>query len=163
VNEVESLLQAGGLSVSRRSTWGQEGPVLNTGSSSEATKNGSVILLGDSLGEMALYFSMADAALLGGSFEKLGGQNLIEAAACACPIVMGPHTFNFSESSQAAEAAGAAQRAPDMTEALRLALETVQNRPLQEMRSQRASQFAKQHGGATQRTVLAVQALLNST
>jgi 3-deoxy-D-manno-octulosonic-acid transferase len=162
VNEVESLLQAGGLRVSRRSTWGQEGPDLNTGSSSQVTDDTSVILLGDSLGEMALYFSMTDVALLGGSFEKLGGQNLIEAAACACPLVVGPHTFNFSEACQAAEAAGAAQRAPDMAEAVRLAIETAQNRQLQQMRSQHALQFAKQHGGASQRTVLAVQALLNS-
>ena len=152
VAEVESLLLSGGLRVSRRSTWGQEGPGHQT----------PVVLLGDSLGEMALYYSLSDVALLGGSFEKLGGQNLIEAAACACPIVMGPHTFNFSEASEAAQTSGAAQRAPNMAEAVRLAVETVQNKQVQQMRAHHASQFAKQHGGATERTVLAVQELLNS-
>jgi 3-deoxy-D-manno-octulosonic-acid transferase len=126
----------------------------------ETAQDSSVILLGDSLGEMALYYSLADAALLGGSFEKLGGQNLIEAAACACPIVMGPHTFNFAEASQAAESAGAAQRASDMAEAMKLAVDTVQNRPLQKQKSANAFQFAQQHGGATQRTVQAVLAQL---
>jgi 3-deoxy-D-manno-octulosonic-acid transferase len=63
--------------------------------------------LGDSLGEMALYYSLADIALLGGSFAPLGGQNLIEAAACGCGVVMGPHTFNFSEVAQQALASGA--------------------------------------------------------
>ena len=152
VAEVESLLLSGGLRVSRRSTWGQEGPTHPT----------PVVLLGDSLGEMALYYSLSDVALLGGSFEKLGGQNLIEAAACACPIVMGPHTFNFSEASEAAQNSGAAQRASNMAEAVRLAVETVQNKQVQQMRAHHASQFAKQHGGATERTVLAVQELLNS-
>ncbi len=47
------------------------------------------------MGEMPLYYAAADVALLGGSFAPLGGQNLIEAAACGCPVVMGPHTFNF--------------------------------------------------------------------
>jgi 3-deoxy-D-manno-octulosonic-acid transferase len=152
VAEVESLLQSGGMRVSRRSTWGQEGPTHST----------PVVLLGDSLGEMALYYSLSDVALLGGSFEKLGGQNLIEAAACACPIVMGPHTFNFSEASEAALTSGAAQRATDMAKAVRLAVETVQNKQVQQMRSHDAAQFAQQHGGATERTVLAVQELLNS-
>ena len=152
VAEVESLLLSGGLRVSRRSTWGQEGPTHPT----------PVVLLGDSLGEMALYYSLSDVALLGGSFEKLGGQNLIEAAACACPIVMGPHTFNFAEASEAAQASGAAQRASDMAEAVRLAVETVQSKQAQQMRSNQAVQFAQQHGGATERTVLAVRELLNS-
>jgi 3-deoxy-D-manno-octulosonic-acid transferase len=152
VAEVESLLQSGGMRVSRRSTWGQEGPIHPT----------PVVLLGDSLGEMALYYSLSDVALLGGSFEKLGGQNLIEAAACACPIVMGPHTFNFSEASEAALTSGAAQRATDMAKAVHLAVETVQNKQVQQMRSHDAAQFAQQHGGATERTVLAVRELLNS-
>jgi 3-deoxy-D-manno-octulosonic-acid transferase len=152
VAEVESLLLSGGLRVSRRSTWGQKGPTHPT----------PAVLLGDSLGEMALYYSLSDVALLGGSFEKLGGQNLIEAAACACPIVMGPHTFNFAEASEAAQASGAAQRASDMAEAVRLAVETVQSKQAQQMRSNHAVQFAQQHGGATERTVLAVRELLNS-
>jgi hypothetical protein len=45
---------------------------------------------------MPLYYALADVALLGGSFAPLGGQNLIEAAACGCPLLMGPHTFNFA-------------------------------------------------------------------
>ena len=159
VSEVESLITSSGLRVSRRSTWSQE-TLFSAALLKETAQDSSVILLGDSLGEMALYYSLADAALLGGSFEKLGGQNLIEAAACACPIVMGPHTFNFAEASQAAETAGAAQRASDMAAAMKLAVDTVQNRPLQKQKSANAFQFAQQHGGATQRTVQAVLAQL---
>ncbi|PUE17064.1 3-deoxy-D-manno-octulosonic acid transferase [Limnohabitans sp. MMS-10A-178] len=159
VSEVESLITSSGLRVSRRSTWSQEA-LFSAALLNETAQDSSVILLGDSLGEMALYYSLADAALLGGSFEKLGGQNLIEAAACACPIVMGPHTFNFAEASQAAETAGAAQRASDMAAAMKLAADTVQNRPLQKQKSANAFQFAQQHGGATQRTVQAVLAQL---
>ncbi len=159
VSEVESLITSSGLRVSRRSTWSQEA-VFSAAHLNETAQDSTVILLGDSLGEMALYYSLADAALLGGSFEKLGGQNLIEAAACACPIVMGPHTFNFAEASQAAESAGVAQRASDMAAAMKLAVDTVQNRPLQKQKSANAFQFAQQHGGATQRTVQAVLAQL---
>ena len=72
------------------------------------------VWLGDSLGEMSAYYALADVALLGGSFAPLGGQNLIEAAACGCPVVMGPHTFNFAQAAELAEAAGAARRVGDM-------------------------------------------------
>jgi 3-deoxy-D-manno-octulosonic-acid transferase len=76
------------------------------------------VWLGDSLGEMPLYFQAADMALLGGSFLPLGGQNLIEAAAYGCPVIMGQHTFNFSEASEQAQALGAAKRVVDIDEAL---------------------------------------------
>jgi len=82
-DEVAQQLQSAGLSVARRSQWA-DGPA------SQAD-----VWLGDSLGEMPLYYALADVALLGGSFAPLGGQNLIEAAACACPVVLGPHTFNL--------------------------------------------------------------------
>jgi 3-deoxy-D-manno-octulosonic-acid transferase len=78
------------------------------------------IWLGDSLGEMAVYYSLGQVALLGGSFVPLGGQNLIEAAACDCPIVMGPHTFNFLEASELAEQMGAAFRVESIQNALEL-------------------------------------------
>ena len=55
-----------------------------------------------------------DVALLGGSFAPLGGQNLIEAAACGCPLLLGPHTFNFAAAAEDAIAAAAARRVPDL-------------------------------------------------
>jgi 3-deoxy-D-manno-octulosonic-acid transferase len=86
------------------------------------------VWLGDSLGEMPLYFYAADMALLGGSFVSLGGQNLIEAAAFGCPIVMGPHTYNFAEASEQAQAVGAAKRVTDMDGALNQVLVWINDR-----------------------------------
>ena len=139
---VAAMLRDAGLPVARRSayadvhTWLAQAPA---------------VFLGDSLGEMALYYSLADVALLGGSFAPLGGQNLIEAAACGCRVVMGPHTFNFSEVAQQALASGAAVRVADMPGAFAaavamLALEPGQGRV-------RAREFAAASGGAVGRTV----------
>jgi len=110
-DEVHDLLAAHGLSVVRRSNWevGQPRPVL---------ADTVQVWLGDSLGEMPAYFQSADMALLGGSFMPLGGQNLIEAAAFGCPVIMGPHTFNFAEAALNAQQAGAAARVGDMGQAL---------------------------------------------
>ena len=81
--------------------------------------------LGDSIGEMALYYALARIALLGGSFAPLGGQNLIEAAACGCPVVMGPHTYNFAQAAELALAARAALRVADIDAAVTTALECI--------------------------------------
>ena len=151
VDEVQALLQGAGLKVSRRSSWGADGP---------ATQASAQVWLGDSLGEMALYYSLADVALLGGSFEPLGGQNLIEAAACGCPVLMGPHTFNFLEAAQQAEAAGAARRVTDMATAVREALQMVQDAAGRETRSAAAMAFAQAHKGAARQVAGLVKALL---
>src|SRR5574343_481512 len=72
----------------------------------------TAVWLGDSMGEMAAYYALADLAFIGGSLLPLGGQNLIEAAACGCPVLIGPHTFNFLHATEDAIAAGAARAGP---------------------------------------------------
>jgi 3-deoxy-D-manno-octulosonic-acid transferase len=111
---------------------------------------------------MALYYSFANVALLGGSFEKLGGQNLIEAAACGCPIVMGPHTFNFADAALAAEDSGAALRVANMEAAVEAACNLALSSEKQADGANKAKQFALSHGGATQRTAMAVQDCLSA-
>lgn len=150
---VAQLLQDHGLSVSRRSTWAV---------SEDFMPPEADVWLGDSLGEMALYYGLARVALLGGSFEPLGGQNLIEAAACGCPVVMGPSTFNFAEAAMLAEAAGAAIRVPSMeagvAQAARLALDGDRQAAL----AMRAKAFSREHQGAAARTADAVLALISA-
>ena len=148
-DEVAGLVAAAGLSLARRSTWADQPP---------AERPGADVWLGDSLGEMALYYGMADVALLGGSFAPLGGQNLIEAAACGCPLLMGPHTFNFMQAAQWAQAAGAAERVADMQAGVARAV-AVASDPARASRAAwaaRALAFAAQHRGAAARMAQAV-------
>ncbi len=146
-DEVFALLSRAGLAVARRSQWGQP-------------PQDADVWLGDTLGEMALYYGLADVALLGGSFAPLGGQNLIEAAACGCPVVMGPHTFNFAEVAEQAAASGAALRVADMGEGLRAARDWAADGPRLAAARAQATQFAAAHGGAAARTAAALKALL---
>ena len=55
------------------------------------------ILLLDSMGELASLFPLADIVFMGGSLARRGGHNLLEPAACARPIIVGPHMENFAE------------------------------------------------------------------
>ncbi len=117
------------------------------------------VWLGDSMGEMPVYYACADAALLGGSFAPLGGQNLIEAAACGCPVVMGPHTFNFAQASKQALLARAALRADNIVVGVAAAADLARA-PDRNDWVQRALDFAAAHRGAA--TVMAQKVLLLS-
>jgi 3-deoxy-D-manno-octulosonic-acid transferase len=156
-DEVADLCAAQGLGVQRRSQWGEAGPVV--ASSSVEPR----IWIGDSLGEMALYYGLSDVALLGGSFAPLGGQNLIEAAACACPVVMGPHTFNFAQAAELAVEAGAAWQVADMAAAVDKALQLVHNPNQQQAAGAAAVALASANQGAARHTAEAVHALLQQT
>ena len=150
-DEVAALVQQHGLSVSRRSSWGQG-----------AAPAVADVWLGDSMGEMALYYGLGHVALLGGSFAPLGGQNLIEAAACGCPIVTGPSVFNFQEAATLAQQAGAAFPVASMAQGVQLAVELAQDEVRFAQARAAAEQFATAHRGAADRTAQAVQALLSS-
>jgi 3-deoxy-D-manno-octulosonic-acid transferase len=133
--------------VSRRSRW-------------TAQPETADVWIGDSLGEMALYYGLSDAALLGGSFAPLGGQNLIEAAACGCPVIMGPHTFNFADAAQLAQEAGAALRVGTMEEGVRTAVALAVDPMRRDAAVQAAMAFAAANQGAAEKTAHAVLALL---
>jgi 3-deoxy-D-manno-octulosonic-acid transferase len=160
---VAQLIESQGFKVQRRSAWTEAGPVdaAKIGVPEVTASAGQpTVWLGDSLGEMALYYGMADVALLGGSFEPLGGQNLIEAAACGCPVVMGPHTFNFAEAAEQALAAGAAQRVNGMADAAAVATRLASDQ--NQLRSAKTSSgdFALAHRGAALRLAQALGQLL---
>ncbi|TNF03658.1 MAG: 3-deoxy-D-manno-octulosonic acid transferase [Gammaproteobacteria bacterium] len=75
---------------------------------------GDQILLGDTMGELLLFFGACDIAFVGGSLVPVGGHNLIEPAAWEKPVLSGPHLFNFSEASRLLlEAGGMAVCADD--------------------------------------------------
>lgn len=149
-DEVFSLVQQAGFAVRRRSAWGDTPP---------AGAGAADVWLGDSLREMPLYYGCAHAALLGGSFAPLGGQNLIEAAACGCPLVMGPHTFNFAEAAELSLAAGASLRVASIDEAVPRAA-ALAGAPERDAMAQCAQAFTAAHRGAAARMATAVLALL---
>ncbi len=136
-DEVAALLRQQGLPAVRRSAGL---PATDT-----------AVWLGDSMGEMAAYYSLADLAFIGGSLLPLGGQNLIEAAACGCPVLVGPHTFNFLQATEDAIAAGAAQRVGDAGELGERVADLLRDAGRLASMRLAAAGFASAHQGAAER------------
>ena len=55
------------------------------------------VFLGDTMGELPLFYAASDVAFVGGSLVRVGGHNLLEPAALGLPVVTGPHVFNAQE------------------------------------------------------------------
>ncbi len=149
-DEVAALVAGAGFTLARRSAFMADTP-------GEDARRADV-WLGDSLGEMPAWYALADVALLGGSFAPLGGQNLIEAAACGCPLLMGPHTFNFALAAELALEAGAARRVNGLAEAVAQALPLLHDAGARAAMAEAGRAFTAAHRGAAARMADAVRA-----
>jgi 3-deoxy-D-manno-octulosonic-acid transferase len=150
--EVADLMYSAGLKFRRRTEW--------SGIPTECA--GLDVVLGDSMGEMPMYYSAADLVVMGGSLLPFGGQNLIEACAAGCPVLLGEHTYNFQQASLDAIQAGAAKRIGGdlllseptaLMEALKVLL--LNTAELGTM-SQAAKTYSIEHQGATKRILAAL-------
>lgn len=73
----------------------------------------TAVFIGDSMGELVLFYAAADVAFVGGTLVMIGGHNLLEPAALGSPVVTGPYLHNFEEISRKLIAAGACRRVRD--------------------------------------------------
>lgn len=107
-DEVAALLVKRGLRHARRSK-------------AENPATGTQVYLADTLGEMDLWYAMAGAAVIGGSFANKGGHTPWEPARAECAIVHGPSLHNFAAPFAALDRAGGAiavTEAADLARAL---------------------------------------------
>lgn len=78
----------------------QAGFKIAVRSQKEPVSASTEILLGDTMGEMMLFYAAADIAFVGGSLVGIGGHNLIEPAILGVTVLTGPHLHNFVEISR---------------------------------------------------------------
>jgi 3-deoxy-D-manno-octulosonic-acid transferase len=152
-SEVANQIQDAGLKFRRRTEWPQ-------------TPKGNVdldVILGDSMGEMPMYYSAADLVVMGGSLLPFGGQNLIEACAAGCPVLLGEHTYNFQQAALDAIEMGAAKRIKGelllsepitLMEALK---ELLLNAAELAKMSSAAKTYSIEHQGATKKIIAALE------
>ena len=92
-DEVAGLIEAAGLPFARRSAGDLPAP-------------DDAVYLADTLGELGVFYRLADIAFVGGSLSGTGGHNPLEPARLGCAIVTGPDLFNFAEVYEGMRAAG---------------------------------------------------------
>ena len=156
-SEVADQISTSGLKFHRRSEW----PAMPR-NMAEADMTDIEVLLGDSMGEMPMYYSASDLVVMGGSLLPFGGQNLIEACAVGCPVLLGEHTYNFQQAALDAIEVGAAKRIKgDLllggSIALVEALKSLLLNPVElETMATAAKTYSIEHQGATKRILAAL-------
>lgn len=66
----------------------------------------TAVFIGDSMGELVIFYAASDVAFVGGTLVLIGGHNILEPAALGIPVLTGPYLHNFEEISQKLIAAG---------------------------------------------------------
>lgn len=118
------------------------------------------IYLADSMGELGVWYSLADIAFVGGSLADVGGHNPIEAAIVGKPIIMGQFTQSCQQVVDKLKEVGALKQVADKA-ALTDVIENWLNNPDQAKTAGRAGQaLAEQYQDATNQQLAMIKEAL---
>ena len=156
-DEVTKLVKSYGLSVSTVSKI-KEASVPTRGTFTPSVLETVLVL--DTIGQLKLFYSLAWLVFVGGSLIKHGGQNMIEPAFFAKPILFGPHTFNFKDIASMFISGGGALLVRD-TASLTKAISTIYEDEVSATNmGKRAKEIVISNQGATAETIDAVKTIL---
>ncbi|BBE49608.1 3-deoxy-D-manno-octulosonic acid transferase [Ferriphaselus amnicola] len=146
-DEVAALIERYGLRYQRRSA-------------NQPIAADTQVVLGDSMGEMFAYYEACDLAFIGGSLLEFGGQNLLEACAVGKPVLLGLHTYNFTQAAQQAVAAGAAERVKDANQLLERVNQLRDDSAALAAMGEQGKAFVIAHRGATAKALTLIAELI---
>ena len=114
------------------------------------------VFIGDSMGEMTVWFAASRAAFMAGSLIPIGGHNPLEPAVLGVPVITGPNYFNFDDIFRRLFAAGGAFAVADVSALAEKAAGLLQSPDLASDAGQKAKECASKGTGACERTLEAV-------
>lgn len=111
------------------------------------------VFLGDTMGELPVFYAASDVAFVGGSLVPIGGHNLLEPAAVGLPILTGPHLFNFISISELLFNANGATLVKDQASLVAALRRLFDDQELITFQGQQAKAVVAQNKGALARVV----------
>lgn len=147
-DEIEKLLKPAGLSVVRRSRGEDIAP-------------DTAVYLADTIGEMGLFYRLAQIAFVGGSLVAFGGQNIIEPARLGKAVVCGKYMMNFKEIVAKAVAAGALTVVEDKKELAQTLDALFENEGILKSKRENARRFALNQADVLNRLTAALTPYLD--
>ncbi len=122
----------------------------------------TAVFLGDSMGELLLFYAAADLAFVGGSLVATGGHNVLEPALLGLPVLFGPHMFNFTEAGQRLLEAEAAWQVTDVADLATAVDRLLADPHLRLTVGQRGRAVVERHRGALAALLDCIEILLDS-
>ena len=132
---------------------------LKDGRSPNPTDSDAVIL-GDTMGDLRAFYSLASVAFVGRSLVPMGGSDMMEVVALGKPTLFGPHTFNFKQTVEALLAAQGALEVSDEKALSDNVSRCLTDTEFSETLARNGQQVILDHQGATQKSVRLLGTLL---
>ena len=124
------------------------GHVIAMRSESPVSCAAASVFIGDTMGELPLFYAASDVAFVGGSLVREGGHNMLEPAALGIPVIFGPYVHDVAEISDKLMEVRAGRRVNDKDELATAVVEYMQDANLRHVAGQRGREFVKGNRGA---------------
>ncbi|MBO5168004.1 MAG: tetraacyldisaccharide 4'-kinase [Phascolarctobacterium sp.] len=121
------------------------------------------VVLIDTIGELGRIYAVGDVVYVGGSLSKTGGHNVLEPAAHAKPIIVGPNMQNFKDSYSLLSKVGACKMINNTTELANEMLDIISNDERRAKMGAASLQVIKENRGADIRSIHYLKELLELT
>ena len=118
------------------------------------------VLLVDTVGELRWWWGVAEVAIVGGSFGRRGGQNMLEPAAYGINVGFGPNTSNFKDIVELLLQAQAAERIPALNDMFEWLQQQLRSPQAGKKRGANARRLILEQQGATAATVRLIREYL---
>ena len=151
--EVAQLITQSGFEIIRLSQ------VLNGQSKIDSNKS-SAVILGDTMGDLRKFYSLANIVFVGRSLVPMGGSDMMESTAMGKCTIFGPHTFNFKQTVTALLADNGAIEVKDADELFTIMRKCLSNADFAEAIAAGGRNVIKNNQGATEKSIKAVAKLL---
>ena len=149
-DEVAQLIEQAGFRLTRYSQ------VKNaTDNSKFKTQNPkpNSIILGDTMGDLRKFYSLATIIFVGRSLEPIGGSDMIEATALRKCTIFGPYTFKFKQTVDALLAGQGAITVKDKQDLLKTMQKCLLEPDFAKKIARNGREVIKKNQGATQKTI----------
>jgi 3-deoxy-D-manno-octulosonic-acid transferase len=147
-DEVAELIKQNGFDLIRYSDIKNEGQ-----QSSIVHRQSSIVILGDTMGDLRKFYSLATIIFAGRSLVPLGGSDIIEAAALGKCTIFGPSTYNFQQTADALLAAQGGIMVKDKLELLETMQKCLNEPDFTEKIARNGQQVIRKNQGATKKTI----------
>ena len=111
------------------------------------------VLMLDTIGELGRIYAIGDIVFVGGSLVRYGGHNVLEPAAHAKPILVGPSMEDFKDSYSLLSKAGACRMVSDADGLAEAFLEIAGDDNLRKRMGEASTQIIRENRGAALKTI----------
>jgi len=162
-DEVAQLIESRGLSLVRYShikkltTEKTKKSIINNQSSIDT------VILGDTMGDLRKFYSLATIIFVGRSLVPMGGSDMAEAAALGKCTIFGPHAFNFKQTVDALLADTGAIMVKDKQELLQTMQKCLSDSDFTQSIAKHGQEVIRKNQGATAKSIEQITKFLNTT